>query len=82
MKIRLWYRRAWLWPIVLVFLSLPGCTLLAGQDIRSDTPGVHLKIGNRIPELSGVDQFAEQQNFESLRGQNGLVLLFFRSADW
>ena len=31
------------------------------------TSGLQLKIGSRIPELSGVDQFGMQQKIESLK---------------
>ena len=41
-----------------------------------------LKIGNKIPLLSGTDQFGKERNFENLKGPNGLVILFYRSADW
>jgi peroxiredoxin len=41
-----------------------------------------LKIGNEIPLLSGIDQFGKERNFENLKGPNGLVILFYRSADW
>ena len=44
--------------------------------------GSGLWVGSKIPELAGVDQLGKWQNFESLKGRNGLVLLFFRSADW
>jgi hypothetical protein len=39
-------------------------------------------IGDRLPVLEAVDQEGRPQTFESLRGPKGLVLLFFRSADW
>lgn len=39
-------------------------------------------IGDRLPMLEAVDQDGRPQTFESLRGPKGLVLLFFRSADW
>jgi peroxiredoxin len=41
-----------------------------------------LKIGNKIPALSGTDQFGKDRNLENLTGPNGLVILFYRSADW
>ena len=41
-----------------------------------------LKIGNKIPLLSGTDQFGGERTFENLKGPNGLVILFYRSADW
>ena len=40
------------------------------------------EIGTRIPEFAAADQNGKQQNFASLRGPNGLVLMFIRSADW
>jgi hypothetical protein len=59
------------------------CPSLIAQAIaRQQLPGALLKIGIKIPTVSAVDQFGRQQNFESLKGPNGLVLLFFRSADW
>lgn len=41
-----------------------------------------LQVGQKIPTLSGSDQFGRQRNFENLKGPNGLIILFFRSADW
>ncbi len=49
---------------------------------QTDPPSSNLKVGEKIPELSGTDQFGKLEDFNSLRGQNGLVVLFFRSADW
>jgi cytochrome oxidase Cu insertion factor (SCO1/SenC/PrrC family) len=39
-------------------------------------------IGSKIPLFEAVDQNGRRQTFETLRGPKGLVLLFFRSADW
>jgi len=41
-----------------------------------------LKIGNKIPALSGTDQFGKNRDLANLTGPNGLVILFYRSADW
>jgi hypothetical protein len=41
-----------------------------------------LTVGDRIPAFRAVDQFGEERNFDNLKGPNGLVILFFRSADW
>ena len=49
---------------------------LAGQDM----PGV--PAGTPAPPFRARDQFAKEQTLSSLMGPNGLVLLFFRSADW
>ena len=34
------------------------------------------------PEFKVHDQFGNTQSISSLMGPKGLVLLFFRSADW
>jgi len=39
-------------------------------------------VGARIPAFEAVDQDGKPRTFENLRGPNGLVLLFVRSADW
>jgi hypothetical protein len=40
------------------------------------------EVGQKTPEFSLVDQNGAPRNFESLRGPNGLLLAFVRSADW
>jgi len=61
---------------LLVGLVLLAAVSLAGQDM----PGV--PAGNPAPAFRARDQFANEQTLSSLMGPNGLVLLFFRSADW
>ena len=39
-------------------------------------------VGQRAPAFSIRDQFGRLQTLDSLKGPNGTVLLFFRSADW
>ena len=68
-------------PLILILLLVYLPIVAQGGD-NPQSPGAQLKIGSKIPELSGVDQFGKQQTFDSLKGPNGLVLLFFRSADW
>lgn len=43
---------------------------------------VGLATGAKAPAFSAHDQFGRVQTLDSLRGRNGTVLLFFRSADW
>ena len=40
------------------------------------------KVGETLPAFDAVDSNGMVRNFESLKGTNGLVLVFFRSADW
>jgi hypothetical protein len=62
---------------LLVGLALLGAAFsLAAQEM----PGV--PAGEHAPAFRARDQFAKEQTLSSLMGPNGLVLLFFRSADW
>ena len=40
------------------------------------------KVGTRVQEFSGVDQFGKTHTLQSLLGPDGLMLVFYRSADW
>ena len=39
-------------------------------------------VGRTIPAFEAVDQNGKRQTFETLKGPNGLFLMFHRSADW
>jgi hypothetical protein len=43
---------------------------------------IGLAVGDKAPAFSLHDQFGHTQTLETLKGSNGTVLLFFRSADW
>jgi len=45
-----------------------------------EMPGV--AVGKSAPTFQARDQFGKEQTISSLMGRNGLVLVFFRSADW
>jgi hypothetical protein len=45
-------------------------------------PSVGLETGQQAPAFVLSDQFGHEQSNETLKGSNGTVLLFFRSADW
>lgn len=58
---------------------------LVGDSINVESVSVMsigLAVGERAPAFSLRDQFGKTQTLETLRGRNGTVLLFFRSADW
>jgi hypothetical protein len=48
----------------------------------ADSPSVGPQIGAKAPAFAARDQFGHEQTNETLKGANGTVLLFFRSADW
>jgi hypothetical protein len=43
---------------------------------------IGLAVGEQAPAFSIRDQFGRSQTLDTLKGANGTVLLFFRSADW
>jgi len=43
---------------------------------------IGLAVGQEAPAFSLHDQTGRTQTLDSLKGPNGTVLLFFRSADW
>jgi hypothetical protein len=43
---------------------------------------IGLAVGKKAPAFSARDQFGRLQTLDTLKGTNGTVLLFFRSADW
>ena len=68
-------------------LFLPALALaisLAGQ--QQPAPRVTIKtgpaVGDAIPAFEAVDQTGKPRTLASLTGSKGLMLVFFRSADW
>ncbi len=58
---------------------------LDGDTIRVasiEPMSIGLAAGQKAPAFSVHDQFGRVQTLDSLKGTNGTVLLFFRSADW
>jgi hypothetical protein len=63
-------------------LAASPCAHAGREATEVDTPAVGLEVGQKAPAFSGTDQFGHEQTNESLKGSNGTVILFFRSADW
>ena len=40
------------------------------------------QVGSRVPDFSLLDQKGQSRTLASLMGPKGLMLVFFRSADW
>ena len=40
------------------------------------------QIGTRVPDFTLLDQNGQSRTLASLMGPKGLMLVFFRSADW
>jgi len=60
-----------------------SCLPLLGQlQGLHDATQVGPASGATAPEFSLLDQFGQRRTMESLMGPQGVVLVFFRSADW
>jgi hypothetical protein len=59
--------------------------VLDGDTIRIasiEPMSIGLAVGQKAPPFEIRDQFGRTQTLDTLKGKNGTVLLFFRSADW
>jgi len=59
--------------------ALDGDTI---QVASIEPMSIGLAVGQKAPTFSIRDQFGLPQTLDTLKGKNGTVLLFFRSADW
>ena len=50
--------------------------------VAIDVSALGPQIGDSVPTFSLPDQNGQIQTLDSLRGPNGTMLLFHRSADW
>jgi hypothetical protein len=63
--------------------GLPAALMLAQPP--QPTPDIQAlgpQVGSRVPDFRLADQHGQTRTLQSLVGPNGLMLVFFRSADW
>ena len=65
--------------LCLIAAWMPGH---AQSDVKTREAAIGMETGEKAPKFKLKDQFGREQSNETLRGTNGTVLLFFRSADW
>ncbi len=65
------------------FVCLPTCS---PSVPLSNSTAVKLKtgpeVGQPIPDFRLPDQFSRKRTFETIRGPQGALIVFYRSADW
>jgi hypothetical protein len=54
----------------------------AQSPTRVDTSAIGPQVGSQVPPFAGRDQLGRTHTLESSLGARGLMLVFFRSADW
>ena len=59
-----------------------GLLLLATSFLAPVAPSPGPAVGETVPAFEARDHEGRPRTLESLRGPEGLVLVFFRSADW
>ena len=65
------------------WMAAASCLPVWGQlQGLHDAAQIGLAAGAIAPEFSLLDQFGQRRTMASLMGPEGLVLVFFRSADW
>jgi hypothetical protein len=55
---------------------------LAAAQLPPSPLDVGPAVGEAIPRLEARDQAGRLRTFDDLKGPNGLVIVFVRSADW
>ena len=68
--------------LLLALSALPAAHSQNPPPSEHEPPGPGLAVGRHAPAFSASDQFGRTQTLDTLRGANGTVLLFFRSAEW
>ena len=54
----------------------------SSQQTLHDVQKLGPQIGTRVPDFTLLDQKGQSRTLASLTGPKGLMLVFFRSADW
>ena len=69
--------------IMLATLLLGFSTLTVAQSREAiDVASLGPQIGERVPDFNLPDQFGQVHSLDSIMGPNGVMLVFYRSADW
>ena len=68
---------------ILATLLLGFSTLAVAQSREAiDVASLGPQIGERVPDFNLPDQSGQVHSLDSIMGPNGVMLVFFRSADW
>ena len=68
--------------VLCLFILAVGTAQEKGLSQQPISAPIGLPVGVKAPAFALRDQFDRGQSNETLRGPNGTILLFFRSADW
>ena len=57
-------------------------SIIAQDRPQIDVHSLGPQVGDTVPEFNLPDQSGQMRTLESIKGPNGAMLLFHRSADW
>ena len=63
-------------------VAQPTAQQSAPQPALPDVQKLGPQVGSRVPDFTLLDQKGQSRTLASLMGPKGLMLVFFRSADW
>lgn len=66
----------------LAAFAFAATLFMTGFGSTAHGQGTGPEVGAKVPSFQGTDHLGKDRNFDDLSGDNGLLLLFFRSADW
>jgi peroxiredoxin len=67
---------------LLSLVAQPTAQQSAPQPALPDVQKLGPQVGTRVPEFALLDQKGQSRTLASLMGPKGLMLVFYRSADW
>ena len=69
---------------VLLIIAATSASILAAQSPgqKIDVSKLGPQVGEQVPEFSLKDQNGKLRALESIMGPKGVMIVFFRSADW
>jgi hypothetical protein len=68
--------------LLVVAIAFCMLTTANGAAQTLDLKALGPRIGEKAQDFRGIDQFGHEQTLQSLIARDGLMLVFFRSADW
>jgi len=72
----------WSGLLSLLFATSVSVAAARQQPVPIDTTAIGPKVGATVPEFSGIDQLGRDQSLSGAMGPKGVMVVFFRSADW
>ena len=72
----------WILIALLMAPAAMGQEVFDPFDPTDDDEQMGVAVGAKIPDFAVEDQHGNVVTFDTLKGENGAVLLFHRSADW